>query len=53
MNRINKIGTSYEPCGIPYSKLFSFEDVSLLETYCFILLRCEVNKDNIVPLKPY
>ena len=53
MYRMNTIGPSIEPCGTPYSKLFSFEVASLLETYCFLLLKCEVNKDKIVHLKPY
>ena len=53
MYRMNKIGPSTEHCGTPYSILLSFEDASLLETYYFLLLKYEVNKDKIFPLKPY
>ena len=53
MYRMNRIGPCIEPCGTPYLILLSFEDASLLETYCFLLLRYEVYKDNIHPLKPY
>ena len=48
MYSINKIGPFTEPCGTPYSILLSFEDASLLKTYCFLLF-----KDTIFPLKPY
>ena len=53
MYRMNRIGPSTEPCGTPYLILLSFEDALLLETYCFLLLSYEVNKDKIRPLKPY